>query len=183
MRFRLILLIIFSLFLLGISNVYAEDEIISLSDASNNDTKYQELETESNNDSLLINDEESNTNEEVTNTNDNINIKKVKSSTNNIESNTSNNEEIDTNKNNEEESTIIDDGDYIYEEEVEKEEDPSDEITTDGIFLSMGYFEPIEEEIINPNTSDNIYKYIDISIISLLSIIFLIVLRNRLVQN
>ena len=78
--------------------------------------------------------------------------------------------------------TIIDTKEYTEPKEVE-ESDPSDEMETDGVFLSMGAFEDIENipsDFENPNTSDNISIYFQICFTSLLLISSLFILKRKL---
>ena len=81
------------------------------------------------------------------------------------------------------ETTDIYDSEYPQEEdEEEPEDDPREELETDGIFLSMGAVKDIryysDEEIENPNTSDNIETYLYICASSFILIISTIIYRR-----
>ena len=166
--FFVILLILF-LFSFSSVNALEEDSIINENDSNIEDTT-----------SLNESDETNNIEEE--NTDDNIGLNDTEY--NKDFDNSDNNSDIDNSDINIEDTTI-DDKDYIEVSDAEDDEDNSEQLETDGILLSMGFFnEPSninqDYEIENPETSDDIYLYL---VLFILSPIFIIYFIRRLILS
>ena len=160
------------IFIFGFSSVFAleEDSITNNEENLDIDTSLNNLEKTNFTSTGSIDDS---INTELT---DNISDDDI----DNSESNNSLN-----NSDNSQDSITIDDSDYVEVEPMEDDEDNSEQLETDGMFLSMGYFEEPNldynsDEIENPETGDNILIYF---MSLLLSPIFIIYFIRRFTFN
>lgn len=164
-----VILLILILFSFSSVSALEEDSIINENDSNIEDT-------------TSVNESDETNNIEEENTDDNIGLNDTEY--NKDFDNSDNNSDINNSDINIEDTTV-DDKDYIEVSDAEDDEDNSEQLETDGILLSMGYFNETsynnqDYEIENPETSDDIYLYL---VLFILSPIFIIYFIRRLILS